>query len=88
MTRRGSGPLPHTHVQQLTVGSPEEVSEECCLEEVCSHVAEVEIEVAYMTGTPHMRALVVTEEELAVSRIVPNAPSRSYKRFAPVSDYG
>jgi len=69
-------------------GSPEEVSEECCLGEVCSHVAGIEIEVAYTTGTPHTRVLVVSEEEMAVSRIVPDAPSRSHKHPAPVSDHG
>jgi hypothetical protein len=68
-------------------GSPEEVSEECCLGEVCSHVAGIEIEVAYTTGTPRMRVLVVSEEEMAVSRIVPDAPSRSHKHPAPVSDH-
>jgi hypothetical protein len=68
--------------------SPEEVSEECCLGEVCSHVAGVEVGVAYTTGTPHMRVLAVREEEMAVSRIVPDAPSRSHKHPAPVSDHG
>jgi hypothetical protein len=80
--------LPHTHVQQLMAGSPEEVSEECCLGEVCSHVAGFEIEVGYTTGTPHMTVPVVSEEEMAVSRIVPDAPSRSHKHPAPVSDHG
>jgi hypothetical protein len=80
--------LPHTQVQQLMAGSLEEVSEECCLGEVCSHVAGVEIEVAYTTGTPHMRVPVVSEEGMAVSRIVLDAPSRSHKHPAPVSDYG
>jgi hypothetical protein len=80
--------LPHTHVQQLMAGSPEEVSEECCLEEVCSHVVEVEIEVEYTTWTPHMRVLAVNEEETAVSRIVPDAPSRSHKHPEQVSDHG
>jgi hypothetical protein len=80
--------LPHTHVQQLMAGSPEVVSEGCCLGEVCSHVAEIEVEVAYTTGTPHMRVPVVSEEEMAVSRIVPDAPSRSHKHPALVSDHG
>jgi hypothetical protein len=68
-------------------GSPEEVSEECCLGEVCLHVAGIEIEVAYTTGIPHMRVLVVSEVEMAVSKIVPDAPSRSHKHPAPVSDH-
>ena len=57
---------------------------------MCSHVAgvEIEVEVEYTTGIPHMRVLVVSEEEMAVSRIVPDAPSRSHKRPAPVGDYG
>jgi hypothetical protein len=80
--------LPHTHVQQLMAGSPEEVSEECCLGEVCSLVAGAEIEVAYMTGTPRMRVPVVSEEVTVVSRIVLDAPSRSRKHPAPVSDHG
>ncbi len=79
--------LPHTLVQQLMAGSPEEVSEECCLGGVCSHVAGVEIGVAYTTGTPHMKVLVVSEAEMAVSRTVPDAPSRSHKHPAPVSDH-
>ena len=69
-------------------GNPEEVSEECCLGEVCSHVVGIEIEVAYTTGTPHMRVLVVSEEEMAVSRIVPDALSRSHKHPVLVSDHG
>jgi hypothetical protein len=70
------------------IGSPEEVSEECCLGEVCSHVAGIGIEVAYTTGTPHMKVPVVSEEEMmAVSRIGPDAPSRSHKHPAPVSDH-
>jgi hypothetical protein len=69
-------------------GSPEEVSEECCLGEACLHVVEVETGVVYTTGTPHTRVLDVNEEETAVSRIVPDAPSRSHKHPAPVSDHG
>jgi hypothetical protein len=80
--------LPHTHVQRLLAGSPEEVSEECCLGEVCSHVAGVEIEVVYTTGTPHTRVLVVSGEETGVSRIVSDVPSRSHMHPAPVSDHG
>lgn len=78
--------LPHTQAQQLMAGSPEVVSEECCLAEVCSHVVGVEIEVVYTTGTRHMRVLVVGE--MAVSRIVPDAPCRIHKHFALVNDYG
>jgi hypothetical protein len=79
--------LPQTHVQQSLAGSLEEVSEECCLGEVCSHVVGVETEAVDTTGTPHMRVQVVSGDEMAVSRIVPDAPSRSHKHPVPASDH-
>lgn len=80
--------LPHTHVQQLMAGSPEEVSEGCCLGEVCSHVAGVETEVAYTTGTPHTGVPAVSEDEMVVSRIAPDAPCHTHKHPVPVSGHG
>jgi len=68
-------------------GSPEEVSEECCPGEACSHVAGVEYELARTTGIPHMKVL-VGEEEMAGSRIVPDAPSHSHKRPVLANEHG
>jgi len=74
--------LPQTRVQQLTAGSLEAVSEECCLGEECSHV--VGVEVVCTTGTPHTRATVARGEAMAESRIAPHAPSHNRTLPGPV----
>ena len=69
-------------------GSLEAVSAEYCLGEECSHV--VRLEVGYTTAIPRMRIPVVRweEDELAVSRIAPDAPSHNRRPAAPVNDLG
>jgi hypothetical protein len=79
--------LPHTQVRQSLAGSPGGVSGECCLGEVYSLVAEVEVECT--RETRHMRAPALrSEEEMAGSKTVPDAPSHSHTRPAPVNENG
>jgi hypothetical protein len=72
--------LPHTQVQRLMAGGLEEVSKGCCPVEAIA-----EPEVADTRGIRHRRLPGLRgTEEMADSRIVPDAPSGFHSRKKPV----